>query len=78
MSFRQIKTWQWILVIAVLYPGIDVSNANNPAFVEAQQTLAARQSEARAIVEAQPGIKGVKWGLGRAWLGARGIDLPPP
>jgi hypothetical protein len=65
-------------VIAALYPDIDVSNANNPAFVEAQQTLAARQSEARAIVEAQPGIKGVKWELDRAWLGARGIDLPPP
>ena len=55
-----------------------MSNANNPAFVDAQQTLAARQSEARAIVEAQPGIKGVKWELDRAWLGARGIDLPPP
>ena len=65
-------------MIAVLYPDIDVSNANNPAFVDAQQTLAARQSEARAIVEAQPGIKGVKWALDRAWLGARGIDLPPP
>ena len=65
-------------VIAALYPDIDVSNANNPAFVDAQQTLAARQSEARAIVEAQPGIKGVKWELDRAWLGARGIDLPPP
>lgn len=65
-------------VIAVLYPGIDVSNPNDPAFVEAQQTLAARQSEARGIVEAQPGIKGVKWELDRAWLGARGIELPPP
>jgi hypothetical protein len=63
-------------VIAVLYPDINVKDPNNPAFVEAQQTLAARQTEARLIVAAQPGIKGVKWELDKTWLGAHGIELP--
>lgn len=63
-------------VIAVLYPEINVKDPNNPAFVEAQQTLAARQTEARLIVSAQPGIKGVKWELDKTWLGAHGIELP--
>ncbi len=63
-------------VIAVLYPNINVKDPNDPAFVEAQQTLAARQTEARLIVAAQPGIKGVKWELDKTWLGAHGIELP--
>lgn len=63
-------------VIAVLYPNINVKDPNNPAFVEAQQTLAARQTEARLIVSAQPGIKGVKWELDKTWLGTHGIELP--
>lgn len=63
-------------VIAVLYPDINVKDPNNPAFVEAQQTLAARQTEARLIVSAQPGIKGVKWELDKTWLAAHGVDVP--
>ncbi|MDD2669543.1 MULTISPECIES: hypothetical protein [Zoogloea] len=63
-------------VIAVLFPEINVKDPNNPAFVEAQQTLAARQTEARLIVSAQPGIQGVKWELDKTWLGAHGIDMP--
>lgn len=63
-------------VIAALFPEINVKDPNNPAFVEAQQTLAARQTEARLIVSAQPGIQGVKWELDKTWLGAHGIDMP--
>ena len=63
-------------VIGVLYPNINVKDPNDPAFIEAQQTLAARQSEARAIVAAQPGIKDVRWELDKTWLGAHGIDVP--
>lgn len=64
-------------VLGVLYPDIDTKNRNDPAFVAAEKRLAEVQSEARAIVLAQPGIKGVQWELDRNWLTAHAIDVPP-
>ena len=63
--------------IAAIEPGIDVRDPQNPAFIAAQARLAAAQSEARSIVEAQPGIASVRWELDRNWLTAHGIDVPP-
>ena len=62
--------------IAVIHPEVNVMNANDPAFIAAQQELAATQSEAQGIVRAQPGIESVRWEIDRHWLGAHGVDLP--
>lgn len=63
--------------LAVLYPEINTRNANDPAFIAAEQKLGRVQSEAQAIVLAQPGIKNVEWQLDRDWLTAHHIDVPP-
>ena len=62
--------------IGVMYPQLDVKDANNPAFIAAEQTLGAVQAEARAIVLAEPGVKGVEWVLDRDWLRAHYIEIP--
>lgn len=62
--------------LAVLHPGVDTRNPNNPEFIAAEQLLAGVQSEARAIVLAQPGIKAVRWELDRDWLTAHQIEVP--
>jgi hypothetical protein len=62
--------------LAVLYPEINTRNANDPAFIAAEQLLGAVQSEARAIALAQPGIREVRWELDRDWLAAHDIELP--
>ncbi|MBX3680991.1 MAG: hypothetical protein KF710_12495 [Rhodocyclaceae bacterium] len=62
--------------IAAIHPGIDVMNANNPAFIAAQKDLAAAQSEAQGIVQAQPGIESVRWQIDTHWLAAHGVDVP--
>lgn len=63
-------------VLGVLYPKIDVKDANNPAFIAVEQQLGAVQSEARSIVAAQPGISDVRWELDRQWLLQHGIEVP--
>jgi hypothetical protein len=63
-------------MLGALYPDIDVKNPNDPAFVAAEQTLAAVQSEARSIVMSQPGITSVRWELDAQWLAAHSIDVP--
>jgi len=62
--------------LAVLYPDIDTKNPNDPAFIAAEQLLGEVQSEARAIVLAQPGIKDVSWELDRDWLTKHFIEVP--
>lgn len=62
--------------LAALYPGVDTKNANNPAFIALEQQLGAVQSEARAIVAAQPGVKDVRWELDRDWLVSHYIEVP--
>jgi hypothetical protein len=63
-------------VISILYPDIDVLNTDDPAFIAAQKALAGAQSEAMAIVQAQPGVAAVRWEIDRHWLGAHGVDVP--
>lgn len=63
-------------MIAVLHPDINTKDANDPAFVAAQQTLARIQGEAQQIVAAQPGVTSVRWQLDRDWLTAQHIDVP--
>lgn len=62
--------------LAVLYPDINTKNANDPAFIAAEQLLGRVQTEARSIVLAQPGIKDVQWQLDRDWLTAHAIEVP--
>ena len=63
-------------MLAVLYPEIDTKNPNDPQFIAVEQLLGEVQSEARAIVLAQPGIKEVSWELDRDWLRSKFIALP--
>ena len=63
--------------LAALFPEIDTKDANNPAFIAAEQRLGRVQAEARAIVLAQPGIKDVVWQLDREWLTRHFIEVPP-
>ena len=62
--------------LAVLYPDINTKDANNPAFIAVEQLLGEVQSEARAIVLAQPGVKDVTWELDREWLRKHFIEVP--
>jgi hypothetical protein len=62
--------------LGVLFPEINTSNRNDPAFIAAEQLLGEVQSEARSIVLAQPGIKDVRWELDRDWLVAHYIEVP--
>ena len=63
-------------MLAVLYPDINTKNPNDPACIAAEQLLGEVQSEARAIVAAQPGITDVRWELDREWLRAHQIEVP--
>ncbi|MDE2441129.1 MAG: hypothetical protein KGP14_08895 [Betaproteobacteria bacterium] len=63
-------------MLGVLYPDINVKDANNPAFIAAEQLLGQLQDEARGIVLGQPGIKQVRWELDKAWLHRQGIEVP--
>lgn len=63
-------------MLGVLYPKINTRDANNPAFIAEEQHLGRVQSEARAIVLGQPGIKEVQWELDREWLTRHGIEVP--
>ena len=62
--------------LGVLYPDINTKDANDPKFIAAEHLLGEVQSEARAIVLAQPGIEDVRWELDRIWLKTKFIDVP--
>lgn len=62
--------------LAVLYPEVNTKNPNDPAFIATEKLLGEVQSEAAAIVLAQPGIKEVRWELDRDWLRAHFIEVP--
>ena len=63
-------------VLGVLYPDINVKDANNPAFIAVEHQLGRMQDEAKDIVLAQPGIEQVSWELDKQWLRRRGIEVP--
>ena len=63
-------------VLGMLYPKVNVKDANNPEFVALQQELGKVQGEAMSIILAQPGIAEVRWELDRAWLQQHGIEAP--
>ena len=63
-------------MLGVLYPDINVKDANNPAFIAVEHLLGQVQDEARDIVLAQPGIEQVRWELDKPWLHRKGIDVP--
>lgn len=62
--------------LAVLFPDINTKDPNNPEFIAAEQLLGDVQSEARAIVLGQPGVKEVRWELDRDWVSAHHIEIP--
>ncbi|MEY2633052.1 MAG: hypothetical protein RIR00_1706, partial [Pseudomonadota bacterium] len=54
--------------LAAMYPDLNTRNPNDPKFIAAQELLGQVQTEARAIVLEQPGIKAVEWSLDRDWV----------
>ena len=62
--------------LAVLYPDINTKNPNDPAFIAVEQLLGEVQSEAAAIVKAQPNVKEVRWEIDRDWLSTHHINIP--
>lgn len=62
-------------MLGVLYPNINVKDPNNPEFIAVERLLGQVQDEAKDIVLAQPGIKGVRWELDRGWLRRQGIEV---
>lgn len=63
-------------MLGVLYPDINVKNANDPSFIAAEHLLGRVQDEAKGIVLAQPGIEQVDWELDKQWLHRWGIEVP--
>lgn len=63
-------------MLGVLYPDINVKDANNPAFIAVERLLGQMQDEAKGIVLAQPGIEQVRWELDKQWLRRKGIEVP--
>ena len=63
-------------LLGVLYPEINVKDANNPSFIAVQNQLGRMQDEAKDIVLAQPGIEQVRWELDKQWLRRKGIEVP--
>ncbi|HRF30143.1 MAG: hypothetical protein KUL81_02215 [Azonexus sp.] len=63
-------------MLGVLYPDINVKDANNPAFIAVEHQLGRMQDEAKGIVLAQPGIEQVRWELDKQWLRRKGIEVP--
>ncbi len=63
-------------MLGVLYPEINVKDANNPAFIAVERLLGQVQDEAKDIVLAQPGIEQVRWELDKVWLHRKGIEAP--
>lgn len=63
-------------MLGVLYPDINVKDANNPAFIAVERLLGQVQDEVRDIVLAQPGISEVRWELDKNWLRRQGIEVP--
>ena len=63
-------------MLGVLYPDINVKDANNPAFIAVEHQLGRMQDETKGIVLAQPGIEQVRWELDKQWLRRKGIDVP--
>ena len=62
-------------MLGVLYPDINVKDANDPAFIAVEKALGDVQSEAARIVASQPGISGVRWELDKRWLRAHAIEV---
>jgi hypothetical protein len=63
-------------MLGVLYPEINVKDANNLAFIAVERLLGQVQDEAKDIVLAQPGIEQVRWELDKVWLHRKGIEAP--
>ena len=63
-------------MLGVLYPDINVKDANNPAFIAVERLLGQVQDEARDIVLGEPGISDVRWELDKNWLRRQGIEVP--
>jgi hypothetical protein len=62
-------------MLGVLYPDINVKDANNPAFIAVERLLGQVQDEAKDIVLAQSGISDVRWELDKNWLRRQGIEV---
>jgi hypothetical protein len=63
-------------MIGALDPSLARRAGDDPDFLRAQQQLADRQAQARALVLADAAIESVRWELDTDWLRRHGIQVP--
>ncbi|WP_096365522.1 glutamate-ammonia-ligase adenylyltransferase [Thiohalobacter thiocyanaticus] len=64
-------------MIHAIDPGLAGVATDDPAFQQAQQTLAEHQARASELVRAHASIQRIRWELDVDWLRRQGI-VPPP
>lgn len=64
-------------MIHAIDPGLAGVASDDPAFQQAQQTLAGHQARAGELVRADASIQRIRWELDVDWLRRQGI-VPPP
>lgn len=63
--------------LGLIEPGLGDADPDAPRAVAAQERLAEVQARVRALVEAEPDIRGVRWRLDTDWFASRGVRLEP-
>ena len=61
--------------LGLLYPNLANRAEDNPDVMQAQQVLAEKQKQVKAIVLTSGKVKSLRWELDRNWLNQHGIQL---
>ena len=64
------------IMIHAIDPALAGVSISEPAYQQAQQTLADHQAHAAALVTATDGINRIRWQLDTIWLQQHGIAVP--
>ncbi len=64
------------VMIHAIEPELEGISISEPAYQQAQQTLADHQARAASIVTASEGISRIRWQLDTVWLKQHGIAVP--
>ena len=62
--------------LGAAFPRLRRLPVTDPAVMDAQQELAARQARAADLVSQQADVRSVRWELDRRWLQQHGVQLP--
>ena len=64
------------IMIHAIDPALEGVSISEPAYQQAQQTLADQQAHAAALVAATDGINRIRWQLDTIWLTQHGVAVP--